>query len=61
MPYTGEKDFRERSFRFTCKLFDFCEEVARTPGPARRLANQLFRPNQIRATAPISDSVGVET
>jgi four helix bundle protein len=42
MPYTGEKDLRERAFRFTCKLFDFCEEVARNPGPARRLANQLF-------------------
>jgi four helix bundle protein len=42
MPYSDEKDLRERAFRFTCKLFDFCEEVARTPGPARRLANQLF-------------------
>jgi four helix bundle protein len=42
MPYSVEKDLRERAFRFTCKLFDYCEEVARTPGPARRLANQLF-------------------
>jgi len=42
MPYSDEKDFRERAFRFTCKLFDFCEDVARTAGPARRLANQLF-------------------
>jgi len=42
MPYSDEKDFRERAFRFTCKLFDFCEDVAGTPGPARRLANQLF-------------------
>jgi four helix bundle protein len=42
MQYSDEKDLRERAFRFTCKLFDFCEEVARTPGPARRLANQLF-------------------
>ena len=42
MAYTDETDLRERAFRFTCKLFDFCEEVARTPGPARRLANQLF-------------------
>jgi four helix bundle protein len=42
MRYSDEKDLRERAFRFTCKLFDFCEEVALTPGPARRLANQLF-------------------
>jgi len=42
MPYSAEKDLRERAFRFTCKLFDYCEEVARAPGPARRLANQLF-------------------
>jgi four helix bundle protein len=42
MPYNNEKDLRERAFRFTCKLFDFCEDLARTPGPARQLANQLF-------------------
>jgi four helix bundle protein len=42
MPYNNEKDFRERAFRFTCKLFDFCEDLGRTPGPARQLANQLF-------------------
>ena len=42
MPYRDEKDLRERAFRFTCKLFDFCEDVARTPGPARQVANQLF-------------------
>jgi four helix bundle protein len=35
-------DFRERAFRFTCKLYDYCEELARIPGPSRRLANQLF-------------------
>jgi len=40
MPY--ESDWCERAFRFSCKLFDFCEEVAVKPGPARRLANQLF-------------------
>jgi len=37
-----EQDFRERAFRFTCKLFDYCEDLARTPGPSRRVANQLF-------------------
>jgi four helix bundle protein len=36
------EDFRERAFRFTCKLFDFCEDLARTPGPSRQIANQLF-------------------
>jgi four helix bundle protein len=36
------EDFRERAFRFTCKLFDYCDDLARAPGPSRRLANQLF-------------------
>ena len=36
------EDFRERAFRFTCKLFDYCEDLARTPGPARQIANHLF-------------------
>lgn len=35
-------DLRERAFRFSCRLFDFCVELARVPGPARQLANQLF-------------------
>ena len=35
-------DWCERAFRFTCKLFDFCEELARNPGPSRQIANQLF-------------------
>jgi four helix bundle protein len=36
------QDFRERAFRFTCTLFDFCQELARSPGPSRQVANQLF-------------------
>src|SRR6266566_4846015 len=36
------RDFRERAFAFTCKLFDYCEDLARSPGPARQIANQLF-------------------
>jgi four helix bundle protein len=36
------EDFRERAFRFICKLFDYCQDLARTPGPARQIANQLF-------------------
>jgi four helix bundle protein len=35
-------DLRERTFQFTLKLFDFCEELVRTPGPRRRIADQLF-------------------
>lgn len=42
MPDKPPEDFRERAFRFTCKLFDYCEDLARTPGPTRQLANQLF-------------------
>ena len=36
------EDLRERAFRFTCKLFDFCEDLARVPGPRRTIGNQLF-------------------
>ena len=42
MQYSSETDFRERALRFTCDVFDFCEELARTPGMARRVAYQLF-------------------
>jgi four helix bundle protein len=42
MPSDVPEDLRERTFRFTCKLFDFCEDLARTPGPRRTIANQLF-------------------
>jgi four helix bundle protein len=42
MPDKQPEDFRKRAFRFTCKLFDFCEDLARTPGPCRQIANQLF-------------------
>ena len=37
-----ESDWCERAFRFSCKLFDYCDELAVRPGPSRRLANQLF-------------------
>jgi len=36
------RDLRERAFRFTCDVFDFCEELACTPGMSRRVAYQLF-------------------
>jgi len=42
MPETSPHDLRDRAFRFTCKLYDFCEELARIPGPSRQIANQLF-------------------
>ena len=36
------EDFRQRAFRFTSRLFDFCEDLARTPGPCRQISHQLF-------------------
>ena len=42
MPINRPEDFRERAFRFTCRLYDYCDDLARNPGPSRRLANQLF-------------------
>jgi four helix bundle protein len=42
MPKHYEQDLRERAFRFACTLFDYCDELARNPGPRRRLSNQLF-------------------
>jgi four helix bundle protein len=42
MPTTRHEDFRERAFRFTCKLYDYCDDLALNPWPSRRLANQLF-------------------
>src|SRR6185369_16404504 len=42
MPANPPEDFRERAFRFTCRLYDYCDDLARNPGPSRRLANQLF-------------------
>ncbi len=36
------RDIRERAFRFTCDVFDYCEELATLPGMARRVAHQLF-------------------
>jgi four helix bundle protein len=42
MPTNPPDDFRERAFRFTCKLYDYCDDLARLPGPSRSLANQLF-------------------
>jgi len=42
MGVTCREDIRQRAFRFTCQLFDYCEDLARNPGMARRVAYQLF-------------------
>src|SRR5262245_5969940 len=36
------EDLSERSFNFTCKVYDYCEELERLGGMARRVAWQLF-------------------
>jgi four helix bundle protein len=36
------RDLRERALLFTNALFDYCQELARIPGPCRRLSDQLF-------------------
>jgi len=36
------EDLSERSFQFTCDIFDYCEELERLGGIPRRLAYQLF-------------------
>jgi four helix bundle protein len=40
--YSNPPDLRERSFRFACDVYDFCEELARQPGIPLRVAYQLF-------------------
>jgi four helix bundle protein len=42
MPNGRPTDLRERSFKFACDIFDFCEEMSRDPGIPRRVAYQLF-------------------
>ena len=42
MPAVDSQDLRQRTFRFTCDIFDFCEDLACVPGIARRIAYQLF-------------------
>lgn len=36
------EDLSERSFRFTCDVYDYCEELVRLRGLPCRLAYQLF-------------------
>jgi len=36
------EDLSERSFRFTCEVYDYCDELVRLRGLPCRLAYQLF-------------------
>ena len=36
------EDLTARTFRFTCDVYDFCEELVRNPGLQRRVGYQLF-------------------
>jgi four helix bundle protein len=42
MPTHQPEDISERSFRFTCDVYDFCEDLVRLRGLPCRLAYQLF-------------------
>jgi four helix bundle protein len=42
MPNLPPEDLFERSFRFTCDVYDYCEGLVRLRGLPCRLAYQLF-------------------
>ena len=42
MPKHGPEDISERSFRFACDIYDYCEDLVRLRGLPCRLAYQLF-------------------
>jgi four helix bundle protein len=42
MPTQPPEDLFERCFRFTCDVYDYCEELVRLGGLPCRLAYQLF-------------------
>jgi four helix bundle protein len=42
MPSPEHEDLRARTFRFTCDVYDFCEDLSRLPGIPRRISYQLF-------------------
>ena len=37
-----QEDLTTRTFRFACDVYDFCDELSKLPGLARRIAWQLF-------------------
>src|SRR5262245_58130303 len=36
------EDLTQRTFKFSCDVYDFCEELSKAPGLARNIAWQLF-------------------
>ena len=42
MQREGPQDIRERTFRFTCDVYDYCQQLVLLPGLPRRLGFQLF-------------------
>src|SRR4051794_38800618 len=42
MSGTQSEDLFERSFRFTCDVYDYCEDLVKLKGLPCRLAYQLF-------------------
>jgi four helix bundle protein len=42
MSFEEPEDLFERSFRFTCDVYDYCEDLVRLRGLPCRLAYQLF-------------------
>ena len=42
MPARYPEDLSERSFRFTCDIYDYCEDLVRLRGLPCRVAYQLF-------------------
>jgi four helix bundle protein len=37
-----DEDLTDRSFKFSCDVFDYCDELVRLTGIAPRIARQLF-------------------
>ena len=42
MPSERPEDLSERSFRFSCDVYDYCEDLVRLRGLPCRIAYQLF-------------------
>ena len=42
MPRSRDEDLTERSFQFSCDVYDYCDELVRLGGVAPRIAYQLF-------------------
>jgi len=42
MAYRNNEDLTERSFRFSCDVYDYCDELVRLSGLAPRVGYQLF-------------------